>query len=58
MINEKEWKKWIELVNSYTEYHNVRELSEKEIIKSMLKFTVNAECVVTCFVDEKGFKIE
>lgn len=56
MITKVEWQEWIDLVNSYTEYHNIRPLTDNDIVLAMLKHTVIAESLVTCKIDVKGFE--
>jgi hypothetical protein len=53
MITKKQWNNWVDLINSYTKYHGIRNLTEKEILKAMLKYTTNAESLVTCFTCDK-----
>jgi len=56
MITKKQWNKFVEMVNCYTDSYNIRELTEKEIIMSLMKHTVNAQGVASCFADNKKYR--
>ena len=57
MITEKQWNKFVEMVNCYTDSYDIRELTEKEIIMSLMKHTTNAEGVASCFADNKKYRM-
>lgn len=56
MITKKQWNKFVEMVNCYTDSYDIRELTEKEIIMSLMKHTTNAEGVASCFADNKKYR--
>ena len=44
------------MVNCYTDSYDIIDLTEEEIIMSLMKHTVNAQGVASCFADDKKYR--
>ena len=51
MISKKQWDEWLMDCESYADIYEIK-VTEQDIINAMLKYSVNAECVITSMLDK------